>query len=169
LTKRLKIVGIIMLFTLLSCAVDKPAEPMCRVNEEKAEEIQGNAACLIRIQNQLLVTLGHSTDNYSLPGGKSKKNESAQCTAHRQTWAKTGFNVLVGEYLAIGNEGLRYYQCTLGGNFVGQIQSFPVPEWASAKVASIQLIDPFESHRNEWASPGQLIMLRDMFNRVEVE
>lgn len=158
-----------MLFSVFSCTVDKLADPMCRVDSEKTEEIEGSAACLIRIQDQMLVTLGQSTDKYSLPGGKSKKNESAQCTAHRQTWAKTGFNVLVGKYLGMGNDGLRYYQCTAGGNFVGQLQSFPVPEWASTNVASIELINPFESHKNKWPDTAQLIMLRDMFNQIEVE
>ena len=129
----------------------------------------GPAACLIRIQNQLLVTLEDTSDKYAVPGGKSKNNESAQCTAHRQTWAKTGFNVLVGEYIATGNDGLRYYQCTSEGNFVGQIQSFPVTAWAHANVAAIVLVDPFTSLQDEWRGQGQLILIRDMFNRIEFD
>ena len=158
-----------MLFSAFSCTVDKFADPMCRVDLEKTEEIKGDAACLIRIQDQLLVTSSHSTDKYSLPGGKNKKNESAQCTAHRQTWSQTGFNVLVGKYLGMDNDGLRYYQCAPGGNFTGQLKSFPVPEWANANIASIQLIDPFESQRNQWGGTAQIIMLRDMFNRADTE
>ena len=158
-----------MLFNVFSCTVDKPGDSMCRVNAQHTEEIVGGAACLIRIQDQLLVTLEHASNKYALPGGKSKNNESAQCTAHRQTWAKTGFNVLVGEYLGMGNDGFRYYQCTSGGNFVGQIQSFPVPEWAHANVDEILLINPLESKPNEWADHSQLITIRDMFDRLEVE
>ena len=142
---------------------------MCRVNPEHNEDIVGTAACLIRIQDQLLVILEHTSNKYTLPGGKSIKSESAQCTAHRQTWAKTGFNVLVGEYLATDNNGLRYYECTSGGNFVGQIQSFPVPEWAHANVEAIVLIDPFSSTQDEWLDHGQLILIRDMFNQIQVD
>lgn len=158
-----------MLFNVFSCTVDKPADPMCRVNAQHKEDIVGPAACLIRIQDQLLVTLEDTSDKYAVPGGKNKNNESAQCTAHRQTWAKTGFNVMVGEYVATGNDGLRYYKCISGGNFVGQIQSFPVPEWAHANVAAIVLIDPFSSTPDEWRGHDQLIRIRDMLNRIEVD
>jgi 8-oxo-dGTP pyrophosphatase MutT (NUDIX family) len=142
---------------------------MCRINPEHTEDVVGAAACLIRIQDQLLVTREHTSNKYALPGGKSKNSEKAQCTAHRQTWAKTGFNVQVGEYLGMDNDGLRYYQCTSEGNFVGQIQSFPVPLWAHANVDEILLINPSESKLTQWSDDSQLNVIRDMFARIEVE
>lgn len=93
--------------------------------------------------------------------------ESAQCAAHRHTWKTTGFNVEVGKYLGSDETDTQYYQCTPAGNFTGELQTFPVPEWASSKVSNIQLIDPFATQNNDWQGENRMVRVRDMFNQIK--
>ncbi|WP_241264236.1 NUDIX domain-containing protein [Bowmanella dokdonensis] len=152
---------------LLACTVEPPAQPMCRVNEQAREATPGNAACLIKI-DKWLVTIGHRhSGRLDLPGGLSNGDESAQCTAHRETWEETGFNVEVGEYLGRNAEGFRFYQCQLQGNFGKEFMEFPVPEWASSEVSSIQLTDPYEIQLQDWRFEDELLQIRALFNQIE--
>ncbi|GAA0855325.1 hypothetical protein GCM10009114_13980 [Aliiglaciecola litoralis] len=104
---------------------------------------------------------------YDVPGGTSNGSESAQCTAHRETWEETGFNVEVGEWLGQNDQGMQYYACKLAGDFDGTITEFSPPPWSSMEVSAITLIDPFAISGKQWRFEDRLIHLRDMFNRVE--
>ncbi|GAB2692825.1 hypothetical protein GCM10027170_25740 [Aliiglaciecola aliphaticivorans] len=102
-----------------------------------------------------------------LPGGTSDTLESAKCTAHRETWEETGFNVEVQQWLGTSNNGMRFYECHLAANFDGSFTEFPVPDWANIEVASIQLVDPFTTEFNQWRYPQELTQIRQMFNKVK--
>lgn len=107
------------------------------------------------------------SQKYDVPGGTSAgENESAQCTAHRETWEETGFNVEVGALLGISEQGFHLYACELDDDFDGLITDFPVPKWSKTEVDTIELVDPFVTTPNEWRFPEQLILYRGMFNQI---
>lgn len=152
---------------ILSCSSENPASPLCRVEPQQQLEIQANAGCLIRINDEL-VTIGHRlTGKLDIPGGTTEGGESAQCTAHRETWQETGFNVQVGQLLGVKDNGFRFYQCNLAGDFTGEIKQFPVPDWSSTEVTAIQLKDPFATRDTDWRYPDELIEIRGMFNQIQ--
>lgn len=129
-------------------------------------QVSANAACIIRLDGKLLTVTHRLSGKYDVPGGTSDSTESPQCTAHRETFEETGFNVEIGEQLGINENGLQYYSCIMSGNFSGELQTFPVPEWANTEVESIQLIDPFEINGKQWRFENRLVHLRHMFNQV---
>ncbi|GGO63940.1 hypothetical protein GCM10010982_02170 [Bowmanella pacifica] len=139
---------------------------MCRVKEQTKEATPGNAACLIKIDKWLL-TIGHRhSGKLDLPGGLSNGDESAQCTAHRETWEETGFNVEVGAFLGSNEAGFRFYACQLHGDFGSDIKEFPVPQWSRLEVSSIQLTDPFEIQSHDWRYEDELLQIRALFNQA---
>ncbi|MDN4503543.1 NUDIX hydrolase [Alteromonadaceae bacterium BrNp21-10] len=157
----------ICLFLVISCSSEQPADPICRIDDRHFDTHSGNAGCVIRLQNRLMSITHRLSGKYDIPGGTSASQETAQCTAHRETWQETGFNVEVGELLGEKDNGFRFYQCTLSGNFTGEISQFPVPDWSQSEVTAIQLVDPFATPAKQWRYPDELILLRDMFNKVD--
>lgn len=167
---RLFLTLLISMSCVISCSQDKPSQPMCRVIKDHYENLSGNAGCVIRVGKDILALTHRASGKLDIPGGTSDgEQESAQCTAHRETWEETGFNVEVGQLLGSNDNGFRYYACTLDDDFGGEIQSFPVPEWASIEVKAIQLKNPFVTIPNDWRFPDQLIDMRDMFNQMGSE
>src|SRR5690606_32082707 len=115
-----------------------------------------------------MITIEHRlTGKLDIPGGTSEGDESAQCTAHRETWQETGFNVKVGKLLGVKDNGFRFYQCQLSGDFTGELKQFSVPDWSANEVTAIQLKDPFVTRDTDWRYPDELIEIRGMFNQVE--
>lgn len=139
---------------------------MCRVDSRFEENISANAGCVIKVNNKLLTLTHKVSGKLDIPGGTANGSESAQCTAHRETWEETGFNVEVGELLGSNNNGFRYYACKLSGNFIGDITDFPVPEWTQSEVSAINLNDPYLLTDEQWRFQNRLIKLRDMFNHA---
>lgn len=147
-----------------------PSTPFCRVKSDiqlpVSAKMPANAACIIRLDGKLLTITHRLSGKYDVPGGTSDHTETPQCTAHRETWEETGFNVEVGEQLGLNKNGMQYYSCILSGNFSGELQTFPVPEWSKSEVESIQLIDPFAIKDKQWRFENRLVQLRRMFNQV---
>lgn len=150
-----------------SLLADAPSPPMCRIDKTHFEAVPGNAGCIIRVGKTFLTITHRLTRKYDIPGGRSNgETESAQCTAHRETWEETGFNVEVGPLLGVNENRFRYYGCTLDDDFDGKILDFPLPEWAENEVVAIQFVDLFDTQHFHWRYPDQLILLRDMFNKL---
>ena len=147
-----------------------PSTPFCRVKNDiplpVSAQIPANAACIIRLDGKLLTITHRRSGKYDLPGGTTDNVETPQCTAHRETWEETGFNVEVGQQLGINEKGMQYYSCILSGNFTGELQSFPVPSWSNSEVDSIQLIDPFIISDKQWRFKKRLAQLKRMFHQV---
>lgn len=147
-----------------------PSTPFCRIKSNiqlpVSAQMPANAACVIRLGSKLLTVTHRLSGKYDLPGGTTDNVETPQCTAHRETWEETGFNVEVGEQLGINENGLQYYSCILSGNFNGELQNFPVPQWSNTEVESIQLINPFVITEKHWRFENRLVSLRSMFNQV---
>ncbi|XOV80714.1 MAG: NUDIX hydrolase [Aestuariibacter sp.] len=156
---------IVTLFSslLLSCNSEAPNPPICRIDAVHLDVTAGNAGCIIRVGQRLLTIKHRLSGKLDTPGGGGDENESAQCTAHRETWEETGFNVEVGPLLGIAKNGFRYYQCQLDDDFGGELFEFPVPEWSHSEVNGIQLIEPFSTTHKQWRHPDRLVNLRSMF------
>ncbi len=139
---------------------------MCRVDSQYAENLSGNAGCLIRVAGKMVVLTHRQSGKLDIPGGTADEGESAQCTAHRETFEETGFNVEVGQHLGTNERNFHFFACTLAGNFTGELQRFPVPDWSKSEVSAIMLRDPFVTTGKAWRFEDQLIPLRGMFNQV---
>lgn len=137
---------------------------MCRIDRDHYEDVSANAGCIIRV-GQKVLTLNHRiTGKLDVPGGTALDAEAAQCTAHRETWEETGFNVEVGEFLGENPRGFRFYSCELDGDYDDGTVELPVPSWSQVEVSSIQLVDPFYTSQKDWRYPDELVEIRRMFN-----
>src|SRR3989338_755980 len=67
--------------------------PACRVQNPLSVSVRGHAGCLIRIGDKILMPKHKKSGTWNLPGGTTEPNETAPCTAHRETWEETGFDV----------------------------------------------------------------------------
>lgn len=140
---------------------------MCRLAETLQADPPDDGACLIRVENRLLVISLEADGKYVLPGGYSQPQQSAQCTAHHHTWMQTGFNVEVRQYLGTNAQGKHFYQCNLAGDFSGELTHFPVPDWAPLQISRIEFIDPFAIDERQWHGGNELTVIRGMFNKVK--
>ncbi|MFA3793089.1 NUDIX domain-containing protein [Aliiglaciecola sp. SL4] len=154
-------------FCLTSCSKPVPSDPICRVDQSEYPQQTANAACLIRFGDKLVTITQRLSGKLDLPGGTSDNIESAKCTAHRETWEETGFNVEVRQLLGTNSNGMRFYECNLAADFDESFVEFPVPEWSAIEVSSIQLVDPYETDFSQWRFPEELTHVRDMFNKVK--
>ncbi|MBF7071918.1 hypothetical protein ISG33_00710 [Glaciecola sp. MH2013] len=157
----MKLFYIAIAFCLVACSEVPPPSPTCRVSNAFEGDYQGPSACLIRVQNSLLVLERASTGLYDLAIGDSLSNESAQCTAHRQMWENTGFNVEVDQLLSITPDGTHLFKCHLSGGFDAFDVKVEPPDWASSSVAEIHFVNPFDTRTDNWTHPDNLIMYRD--------
>ncbi|MEP1444812.1 MAG: hypothetical protein ABJK37_01685 [Paraglaciecola sp.] len=139
---------------------------MCRTGNVDTELPPAAAACLIKSNSRLLAIKTHSEDAWNLPNLKLQKKTSAQCTAHSAVWKTTGLNVEVGKLLFTDQNQMKYFECTLSDEYSSQLQTFPVPAWASRRTAKIALIDPFETHQDQWAKDINLINLRKAYTQL---
>lgn len=151
---------------LAACTEQNMPPPMCRVDSTVEQNISANAGCIIRVRNKMVTVQHRLSGKLDIPGGTSDSFESAACTAHRETWEETGFNVKVLEHLGTNENGFRYYACELAGNFTGEITEFPVPDSAKGEITGIQLTDPFEMAELDWRFKNRLPALRAMFNKT---
>ena len=69
------------------------------------------AACLIKTKDKVLLVKHRLSGKLDFPGGGLHENETVACTAHRETWEETGFNVEVTQYLSTTPNGLVIFGC----------------------------------------------------------
>lgn len=152
---------------LAGCYQAPPSSPMCRVDTPSAENISAPAGCVIRMGDRLLTIRHKGSGKLDIPGGNPKSGESPKCTAHRETWEETGFNVEVQQYLGTNENGFHYYACEVAGGFDSQRTEYPVPYWSEDEVTGIQLVDPFVIGDKDWRFENRLVPLRERFNKTQ--
>ncbi|WP_252732149.1 hypothetical protein [Paraglaciecola arctica] len=159
----------ILTLTILiyGCSREIPADPMCRTAKLDTELPPAAAACLIKSNSRLLAIKTHNDDNWNLPNLKLQKTTSAQCTAHTAVWKTTGLNVEVGKLLFADQHHTQYFECQLSDEYSSQLETFPVPPWASRRTAHIALIDPFETQQDQWVKDINLIQLREAYTQLK--
>jgi ADP-ribose pyrophosphatase YjhB (NUDIX family) len=126
----------------------------------------GPAACLIKLNGELLVIQKDHDKLWSLPGHKAHNQQSAQCAAHHGVWKSTGLNVEVGKLLA-SVEHIQYFSCFTGEDLFNGMVSLPLPPWANDNISKIALVNPFETEPAAWSRTISIVELREMFNKIE--
>lgn len=150
-----------------ACSPNPPSEPSCRVNAQHASSHQRAGACIVRMNNKLLVTQ-LSNGLFDLPSQRTNSNmgemiKSAQCLAHQAMWQQTGFNVEVQQVVGAQADGTWLFACTINAGFDGTEPPFDAPKWNAANVNKIAFIDPFEIELQNWANRQQFIVVRDAY------
>lgn len=155
---------------LTACdSMTAPEPPVCRVDGAHIDTSSGgNAGCIIRYEDKVLVVQHRNSGSFDTPGGTSDEGETAQCTAHRETFEETGFNVEVGKLVGQAENGFRFYQCTLHSDFGNDLTEFSVPPWSSWEIEKVRMLDPYETQADQWRyKDAQLRKLLQMLNETE--
>lgn len=71
-----------------------------------------SAGCLTVVHGKMLVVDSRS-GGLTPPGGKSRADESAQCTAYRETLEETGLDLIPGQLMAVFDTGFHLYACEI--------------------------------------------------------
>ena len=142
-----------VLISTLLCACSYPEAPPCRCTGEPAAA--PSAGCFSVINQRLLVVQGLG-GKISPPGGGSNNDETAQCTAVRETWEETGLTLKPGRRLATFDTGFHLYECQRNANS-GEIGPPPRLEIRRAFYLHVDEFDQWK-----WRYPGQDELLRKL-------
>jgi len=83
-------------------------------NYGHADSAPGHAGCFVVHKGRLLTEkLTYDGMRYDIPGGQTDWKEPARCTAHREVFEETGYNVAPREMLAVVRNNFRIYRCEL--------------------------------------------------------
>ena len=137
------------------CTVEAPA---CRVDPALVDDRRSNSSCVIRNGERVLAIVHRFSGKLDLPGGRRAGDETGQCTAHREAWEETGFDVTVGRLLIARNSNMMF-ECRLPANF-DPARNLSVPPWGLVEVAGIQWVEPSEHEPSDWRFPGELETVR---------
>ena len=166
---KIRLSAIFVILTLFSCADSTPSAPTCRTLnpvsnvENTAASSPQAAACIIRVQDSLLLIEHRGSGKLDFPGGTQQPNEPLPCTAHRETWEETGLNVLVGPKLSVTTNGLALYACHTNAGIDTLPSNFAAPPWAKIEVKGLKKVAPFSLTHSQLRFADDLIPLRDAF------
>ena len=140
--------------------------PACRVAPGLELSLQGNAGCLIKIDDEMLVVRHRQTNKLSPPGGTAKKGETAQCTAHRETWEETGVEVRVQRLLKSFDNQFHLFHCLAVDKAIIQDCELQVPDAYKPEISEIFCLDPALSSQEDWRFPKQLPDIQEAFKEI---
>lgn len=158
--------AIFVVLTLFGCTKPSPEAPFCRTTN-KTSHNEDDAACVVRVQHAVLLIRHRLSNRFDFPGGGRQGEESLACTAHRETWEETGFNVEVRSKLAVTPKGLALFECHLDAGIDSLPDYFDPPHWATLEVIAVVKKDPFLLRHDELRFPDDLILLRDSYTAIE--
>lgn len=163
---RISLTGLLALL-LASCTQAPPAPPMCRSDITDKPISVTRAACVIRVDNAMVIIKNNQSGRLQLPAVKLQNADSPACELHRATFDQTGFNVNVSHLLNPdeGTSSTHYFNCELDADFDSSFSNFPTPYWAREQVAGIYLKDPFTLSDYEWRDRDELVYVLSMFNK----
>ena len=148
----MSLLRILLLFgSTLACA-DSARPPDCPLADASARA--PSAGCMAVRDDRLLV-VEDLQGRIGPPGGSSKEGESAQCTAHRETWEETGLDLQVGELVTVMQTGFYLYDC----RFHLQSGDIDPPPRMEVRRAFMLHSDDFDQH--QWRFPDQTAVLRE--------
>jgi 8-oxo-dGTP diphosphatase len=142
-------------------ASDEP--PSCRIEPGAEESGAANAGCFVVVGERLLLVHERYRGVWSIPGGTSIRGESAQCTAARETWEESGAEVVVGARLHTFENGFQLFLCRWDTPPEGFSEDLPLPDWARNEVDDVTLVDPRRLEPEQYRFPGQLNLIRDLY------
>lgn len=128
-------------------------------------ERSGNAGCLIVDNSRLLALRLRFGGEWGIPGGATQGEESAQCTAHRETWEETGLDVTVGEHLHRFDNGFSLYRCRIDSAADPRETKTNDP-W---EISAVEWIDPSTLNKNDWRFPDQFPVVQQLAVRQQTQ
>ena len=154
-------------FCITACFQQDTSQASCRVNASAASNHQGPGACIVRLNDKLLVKRLDS-GLYDLPNIKNissiqNNNLSAQCQAHQSMWLQTGLNVEVDLVVGAQADGMWLFGCKLEAGFDGSEAPFDAPSWSDENVEKIMFVDPFDIDLHNWANKDHFDIVRDAY------
>lgn len=159
---KFRLTVIFVVLTLFACTDTTPSAPMCRAVAQPTHT-EKSAACIIKVQDKV-VLIGHRlSGRLDFPGGGRNNDEALPCTAHREVWEETGFNVLVGPKLTVTDNGMALFACQGGEDLANLPTTFSPPAWAKVEVEYLKKVDPFLISHNALRFSEDLLPLRDGF------
>lgn len=111
-----------------------------------------SAGCIVIKDRQLLVVENHS-GKLSIPGGGTEAGESAQCSAHRETYEETGLDVIPKELIHVFDNGFHIYHCQL------HAESGEITIIRPIEISRAFWLSPQEFNQHTWRFPGQEKMI----------
>jgi 8-oxo-dGTP pyrophosphatase MutT (NUDIX family) len=131
---------------LLLCSGCSLLRPDCDAQSQLEPVAASGAACVVIVEERLLVIRHRPSGRLDLPGGRSKSGESARCTAQRETWEETGLDVRVGEALG-GRTNL--FRCT-PLQAISPASDPPLRWWSTVEASAVLWVDPRTVQDSEW-------------------
>ncbi len=147
-------VALILLLFLQACGSTSP--PPCPFKGEP--DTAPSAGCLAIVHGRLLL-VENRAGKVSPPGGKANASESAQCTAHRETWEETGLDLIPGALVATFDTGFNLYYCEIHAGS-GQLEPPRPLEVKRAYWLPVQDVE-----RVNWRFPGQGEILSGLLHK----
>ncbi len=140
--------------------------PECQIAPGLELSLQGNAGCLIKIDDRMLAVRHCQTNRLSPPAGTAADGETAQCTAYRETWEETGVEVNVGRLLRSFDDRFHLFHCLAVDESVIRNSKLQVPEPFRHEICEILFLNPALSSDEDWRFPEQLPGIKDAFKRI---
>jgi len=142
--------------------------PECRIAAGVESPLQGNAGCLVKFNSKMLMVRHRETAKLSPPGGTSANEETAQCTAHRETWKETGVELRVGTLLKnVDRQSYLFHCVAVDEDFIkGPKGDLPVPEAFEREISEVLFLDPTTVSNDSWLFPTQAPAAREAFYNV---
>jgi 8-oxo-dGTP pyrophosphatase MutT (NUDIX family) len=135
--------------------------PDCRVLEGEAEDRRASAGCVVLRDGRMLVIEHSFSGKLGLPGGGRKRGETAQCTAHRETFEETALDVRVGRRLGLLYKGFTVYRCHAKPEWDGE----PEPPLSTRlEIRDTHWRRPATLDAQNWRHPDELPPLLDMLD-----
>lgn len=141
---------------LIADNVNPQSAPKCAIEPGDSTAHIGNAGCIIQQNRKILMPRHKPTGTWNLPGGTSEPGESAQCTAHRETWEETGIEVVVGPLVRKFENGFYLYRCSLKTPVTDIEKPVVLPELSKNEVTEIRWMDPKTIKIKDYRFPKQL-------------
>lgn len=119
-------------------------------------------------QGHRLLVIRRPEGDLGFPAGTTRSAETAQCTAHRETWEETGENVLVGSLLHIFNDfpaTFYLYRCYVEAGTGDSDEAF-VP-CDQQEVEEVLWIEPERVDPHSWRFPTQYETVKQIFYNIE--
>jgi 8-oxo-dGTP pyrophosphatase MutT (NUDIX family) len=153
------------LLALVLCAANAACAqqaPECQIAVATVDQRVGNAGCLIAVDGRTLLIAHSISGKLGFPGGTSRAGESAQCTAHRETWEETGIDVEVGAFLKQLSTGFLLYACHAGSGELSPDEIPHLPAWSLTEVSGFVWRDLDSVEAAEWRFPDQVEEVRGL-------
>ncbi|MDB2331075.1 NUDIX hydrolase [Alteromonas sp.] len=157
---------ILVVLTLLGCDSEPPSQPACRSAQQLDEFVSSTsraAGCVIATDGKMLFVTHRLSGKLDIPGGGQNDDEALACTAHRETWEETGFNVEVRHVVGTTSNGMTLFSCHLDAGIAKLPDAFAPPPWGKIEISSLQKHDPFLLSHEALRFPDDLIPFRDAF------